>query len=93
MVKIKPFKGIRPPKNLIEQVASRPYDLPRRVKKQPETRNRFITSLNLKSIFPKERMSMIRVCMRKRRRTFGCFRKKAGWCRMRSLAITFMPKQ
>ena len=27
MVKIKPFKGIRPPKNLIEQVASRPYDV------------------------------------------------------------------
>ena len=24
MVKIKPFKGIRPPKDLIEQVASRP---------------------------------------------------------------------
>lgn len=27
MAKIKPFKGIRPPKNLIEQVASRPYDV------------------------------------------------------------------
>ena len=27
MVKIKPFKGVRPPKDLIEQVASRPYDV------------------------------------------------------------------
>lgn len=27
MAKIKPFKGIRPPKELIEQVASRPYDV------------------------------------------------------------------
>ncbi|MEG1749159.1 MAG: DUF1015 domain-containing protein [Tannerellaceae bacterium] len=27
MTKIKPFKGIRPPKALIEQVASRPYDV------------------------------------------------------------------
>lgn len=27
MARIKPFKGIRPPKNLIEQVASRPYDV------------------------------------------------------------------
>ena len=27
MAQIKPFKGIRPPKNLIEQVASRPYDV------------------------------------------------------------------
>ncbi|MDH6533917.1 DUF1015 domain-containing protein [Parabacteroides sp. 52] len=26
-MKIKPFKGIRPPKNLIEEVASRPYDV------------------------------------------------------------------
>ncbi|MDH6341933.1 uncharacterized protein (DUF1015 family) [Parabacteroides sp. PFB2-12] len=26
-MKIKPFKGVRPPKNLIEEVASRPYDV------------------------------------------------------------------
>ena len=26
-MKIKPFKGIRPPKNLVEQVESRPYDV------------------------------------------------------------------
>ena len=27
MARIKPFKGIRPPQNLVEQVASRPYDV------------------------------------------------------------------
>ena len=27
MAKIKPFRGLRPPKNLVEQVASRPYDV------------------------------------------------------------------
>ena len=27
MAKIKPFKGIRPPKDIVEQVASRPYDV------------------------------------------------------------------
>lgn len=27
MARIKPFKGVRPPKDLIEQVASRPYDV------------------------------------------------------------------
>ena len=27
MARIKPFKGLRPPKNLVEQVASRPYDV------------------------------------------------------------------
>lgn len=27
MAKVKPFRGIRPPKHLVEQVASRPYDV------------------------------------------------------------------
>lgn len=27
MARIKPFKGLRPPKNLVEQIASRPYDV------------------------------------------------------------------
>ena len=27
MAKIKPFRGIRPPRELVEQVASRPYDV------------------------------------------------------------------
>ncbi len=27
MAKVKPFKGVRPPKNLVEQIASRPYDV------------------------------------------------------------------
>jgi len=27
MAKIKPFRGLRPPKNLVEQVESRPYDV------------------------------------------------------------------
>ena len=27
MAKVKPFRGIRPPKELIEKVASRPYDV------------------------------------------------------------------
>ena len=27
MAVIKPFKGLRPPKDMVEQVASRPYDV------------------------------------------------------------------
>ena len=27
MAKVKPFRGIRPPKSMVEQVASRPYDV------------------------------------------------------------------
>ena len=26
MAKIKPFKGVRPPQSMVEDVASRPYD-------------------------------------------------------------------
>ena len=39
MAIIKPFKGIRPPQNRVEQVASRPYDV---------LKNPFIILLNLK---------------------------------------------
>ena len=27
MARVKPFKGVRPPKSMIEEVASRPYDV------------------------------------------------------------------
>ncbi|MCI5980927.1 MAG: DUF1015 family protein, partial [Muribaculaceae bacterium] len=27
MAKVKPFKGLRPPKQLVDQVASKPYDV------------------------------------------------------------------
>ncbi len=27
MATIKPFKGLRPPKNIIQEIASRPYDV------------------------------------------------------------------
>ena len=27
MAKVKPFKGVRPPKQFVEQVASKPYDV------------------------------------------------------------------
>ena len=42
MAVIKPFKGIRPPQELVEQVASRPYDV--LGKRQKETRNHFTIS-------------------------------------------------
>ena len=27
MAKVKPFKGVRPPKSMVEEVVSRPYDV------------------------------------------------------------------
>ena len=51
MAIIKPFKGIRPPKELVEQVASRPYDVlnsEEAREKQRVMRNHFIISSNRK---------------------------------------------
>ena len=64
MAKIKPFKGVRPPKEFIEEVASRPYDVLNSQEARAEaeeTRNPFTISLNRKSISQKGRMSMIRL--------------------------------
>ena len=36
MVMIKPFKGIRPPKELAKEVASRPYDVLNSEEAKPE---------------------------------------------------------
>ena len=47
MAKIKPFKGLRPPKEMVEQVASRPYDVLNSEEARQEakaTRNRSTTS-------------------------------------------------
>ena len=96
MVKIKHFKGIRPPKELVEEVASRPYDVlnSEEARKEAEGNEKSLYHIIKPEIdFPKVQTNMTRVCMKRRRRTSGCFRKKVGWCRMRSLAITFMPKQ
>lgn len=51
MATIKPFKGIRPPKNLVEKVASRPYDvlnLTKHGQKLQAIRIHFITSSSRK---------------------------------------------
>lgn len=51
MAIIKPFKGIRPPKELVEQVASRPYDVLNSEEAREEARvmrNHFIISSNRK---------------------------------------------
>ena len=79
MAIIKPFKGVRPPQDLVEQVASRPYDvLKKRVQKQLEMKNPFIISLSPRLTFLLVRMNTMNVFMRKLPKTSGCFRIKAG---------------
>ena len=81
MAIIKPFKGVRPPQDLVEQVASRPYDVltqKKRVQKQLEMKNPFIISLSPRLTFLLVRMNTMNVFMRKLPKTSGCFRIKAG---------------
>lgn len=62
MARIKPFKGIRPPKDLIEQVASRPYDVLNSEEAREEAKgneNHYIISSNRRSTFRSGRMNTI----------------------------------
>ena len=58
MARIKPFKGVRPPKDLIEQVASRPYDVLNSEEAREEAKGNE-KSLNRRSTFRSGRMNTI----------------------------------
>ena len=81
MAIIKPFKGVRPPQDLVEQVASRPYDVLNSEEARTEhleMKNPFIISLSPRLTFLLVRMNTMNVFMRKLPKTSGCFRIKAG---------------
>lgn len=81
MAIIKPFKGVRPPQDLVEQVASRPYDVLNSEEARTEAagnENPFIISLSPRLTFLLVRMNTMNVFMRKLPKTSGCFRIKAG---------------
>lgn len=93
MAVVKPFRGIRPPQEMVEQVASRPYDVLNSAEARAEAagnENHFIILSSLKLIFRKELTSMIRVCTIKLCRTFRCFRTRDGWCRIRKTVTISM---
>ncbi len=53
MAVIKPFKGVRPPKNIVQEVVSRPYDVLSSLEARLEAeamKNHFIVSLSQRSI-------------------------------------------
>ena len=64
MAKIKPFKGVRPPKEFIEEVASRPYDVLNSQEARAEAEGNEKSLYHIikpESISQKGRMSMIRL--------------------------------
>ena len=92
MAVIKPFKGIRPPKALVEQVASRPYDVLNSAEAREEAGD------NEKSLyhiikpeinFPvgtDEHDPCVLLNI------FNCFRIKDGWCKMKRKTTMSMHK-
>lgn len=69
MAKIKPFKGIRPPKDFVEQVASRPYDVLNSEEARQEAdgnENRSTILLNLRSILFPVRTNIAQKFIKKR---------------------------
>ena len=95
MARIKPFKGIRPPKDLIEQVASRPYDVLNSEEAREEAKG------NEKSLyhiikpeidFPVGTDEHDPAVYLKAAANSGCSRKRAGWCRIRRNVTMCMPR-
>ena len=81
MAIVKPFKGIRPPKDLVEKVESRPYD----VLDSEEARAELISLLG--------RQSTILACMRRPPKTSRSSRIRVGWYKMRRIIIISMRKR
>ena len=96
MAIIKPFKGIRPPQNLVEQVASRPYDVlnSEEARAEAEGNEKSLYHIIKPEIdFPVGRTNMMNVFTARRPRISNCFRIKAGWCRIARKTIISMRRQ
>ena len=97
MAIIKPFKGIRPPKELVEQVASRPYDVLNSEEAREEAKGNekslYHIMKNRKLISLPEQTNMILKYMRRLPEKFpDDFRTRAGWCKMKKKIIMYMHK-
>ena len=91
MAIIKPFKGIRPPKELVEQVASRPYDVLNSEEAREEAKG------NEKSLYHIIKPEIDFPAgtdehMRRLPKISRCFRTRAGWCKMKKKIIMYMHK-
>ena len=81
MAIIKPFKGIRPPQDLVEQVASRPYDVLNSAEARAEAEGNeksLYHIINREIDFPSVRMSMTKRVYQKAAENFRMFQEK-GW--------------
>lgn len=96
MAIIKPFKGIRPPQDLVEQVASRPYDVlnSEEARAEAEGNEKSLYHIIKPEIdFLSVRTNTTNKCMLKLPRISNCSRTEAGWCRIIRKIIISMPKR
>lgn len=96
MAVIKPFKGIRPPQELVEQVASRPYDVLNSEEAREEAKG------NEKSLyhiikpeidFPVGTDEHDACVYEKAAENLNYFRIRVGWYKMTKRITTSMPKR
>ena len=96
MAIIKPFKGVRPPQQYVEDVESRPYDVLDSEEARIEagiTRRVFIISSNRKLILSQELPNTTHVFMKVPKRILNFSRRMDGWFRIPRNIIIYTPRQ
>lgn len=95
MAIIKPFKGIRPPQALIEQVASRPYDVlnSEEARKEAEGNEKSLYHIIKPEIdFRWVLMSTMKLFIKKQQRILPSSKKTDGWYKTKKNSIMYMHK-
>jgi len=95
MAIIKPFKGIRPPQNLIEKVASRPYDVLNSEEARIEAEGNPMSLYHIikpEIDFTPGTDEHEEKVYNKAAEILPVSAGRAGWCRMPWKSITCMPK-
>ena len=92
MVKIKPFAGIRPPKELAAEVSSRPYDVLNSQEAKAEATERSLLhiikpEIDFDPIADEHDEKVYKKAVENFKKT------TSGWCRMAKSTIIFMPRR
>ena len=96
MAKVKPFSGIRPPKELVERVESRPYDVLNSEEARAEAGDNEMSLYHIikpEIDFPKEQANTTREYMKRLPRTSKSSRTTDGSCRTTRNSTISMPRQ
>ena len=90
MATVKPFCGLRPPKNLVEKIESRPYDVLDSDEARKEAGDNEMSLYHI--IKPEINPSMTHASTRAQPSNFKNSKTRAGSSRTRKLTIIFMRK-